>query len=73
MVSTYSARFLAASLHPNLEADFLLLTFRATVTTLAYGVCGTFLIICLGFVGGLFASRVWWLALFPSKTGKYFG
>ncbi|MBE9119227.1 ABC transporter permease subunit, partial [Lusitaniella coriacea LEGE 07157] len=57
-------RFLLASFHPNLSPDFLRLTLDATLTTLAYGVCGTFLSVVFGFFGGIFASQVWWFSVF---------
>lgn len=60
-------RFLKASLQPDLTPEFLQLTLDATLTTLAYAVCGTFLSILLGIIGGLLTSEVWWLAVFPRR------
>ena len=60
-------RFLRASVHPELSPEFLLLTLDATLTTLAYAVCGTFLSVVLGVVGGVWASEVWWLTVFPRR------
>lgn len=63
-------RFFRASVQPNLSPEFLHLTLDATLTTLAYAVCGTFLSIVLGLVGGVLASQVWWLTVFPRQTGR---
>ncbi len=60
-------RFLAASLHPDLSPEFLWLTWRSTLTTLAYAVCGTSLSVVVGVIGGVLASEVWWQSVFPSK------
>jgi len=57
-------RFLKASFHPELSLEFLQLTFQSSLITLAYAVCGTFLSIILGIVGGLLASEVWWYSFF---------
>jgi len=64
---TLVARFLAASLTPALSPNFLWLTLDATLTTLAFAVCGTFLSLIFGFVGGIVASEVWWQSLFPQQ------
>lgn len=61
-------RFLQAGLHPDLSPAFLLLVVKATLVTLAYAVCGAALSTLLGFVGGIFASEVWWQAIMPPKT-----
>ncbi|NEO71560.1 MAG: ABC transporter permease subunit [Moorea sp. SIO3H5] len=58
-------RFLRASWHPEISPEFLQLTLNATLTTLAYAACGTFLSILLGMVGGILTSQVWWLTVFP--------
>lgn len=60
-------RFFAAAAHPHLSGDFLQLTVRATLTTLAYAVCGTTLSVGLGLVGGILSAEVWWQALFPRR------
>ncbi len=54
------ARFVGASLHPDLSTDLLRLTADATLTTLAYAVCGTCLSVLLGVIGGIFGAEVWW-------------
>lgn len=56
-------QFLHASLHPDFTPEFIHLTLDATITTLAYAVCGSFLSVILGLIGGIFASQVWWLAV----------
>ncbi|HEY9881167.1 MAG TPA: ABC transporter permease subunit, partial [Leptolyngbyaceae cyanobacterium] len=63
-------QFLSASLHPTLAPDFLALIGRATLVTLAYAVCGTFLSVLLGFIVGILASEVWWLTLFPPRNSS---
>lgn len=63
-------KFLRASVKPELSAEFLHLTLDATLTTLAYAVCGTFLSIMLGLLGGLFSSQVWWATVFPRWAGQ---
>ena len=64
-------RFLQASLQPELNLEFLQLTLEATLTTLAYAVCGTFLSVVLGIVGGIFTSEVWWLAISPGAIERH--
>jgi len=59
--------FLQASLHPDLSPDFLSLTFEATLTTLAFAVCGTAISVMLGSLGGLFVSEIWWQSVFSFK------
>ncbi len=63
-------RFLSASVRPELSPDFLRLTLEATLTTLAYAVCGTVLSVLLGMVGGLLSSEVWWMAVFPHRVKR---
>ncbi|MBE9079547.1 hypothetical protein IQ241_19975, partial [Romeria aff. gracilis LEGE 07310] len=46
-------QFLRASLTPALDAAFLGVIGQATLTTLAYAVCGTFLSVLIGLVGGI--------------------
>lgn len=64
--------FFAASLHPDLSPEFLQTILGATVTTLAYALCGTFLSVLLGLVGGLFSSELWWQALLPGSAQSSF-
>jgi phosphonate transport system permease protein len=61
-------RFLSASVHPDFSPELLQLTFQATLTTLAYAVCGTSLSVLLGLVGGIFSSEVWWSTVFPRQN-----
>jgi phosphonate transport system permease protein len=61
-------RFLSASVKPDFSPELLQLTFQATLTTLAYAVCGTFLSVLLGLVGGILASEVWWATVFPRQN-----
>ncbi len=55
-------KFVIASIHPDFSAELLQTTLNATVTTLAYAVCGTFFSVILGIIGGVLASEVWWLS-----------
>ncbi|NET58055.1 MAG: ABC transporter permease subunit [Symploca sp. SIO2E6] len=61
-------QFLQASWHPEVSPEFLSLTLKATLTTLAYAACGTFLSILLGVVGGVVTSQVWWSTVLPQWT-----
>lgn len=65
--------FFVASLHPDLSAEFLQTILRATVTTLAYALCGTVLSVLLGLIGGLFSSELWWQALLPHSSRSVAG
>lgn len=65
---TQLQRFFWAGVQPDLSPDFLHLTLDATLVTLAYAVCGTFLSILLGVLGGVLASEVWWSAVFPQYS-----
>lgn len=53
-------RFFAASVNPELNREFLRLTWDATLTTLSYAVLGTVLSVVIGVAGGVLASRTWW-------------
>ncbi|MCO6453027.1 MAG: ABC transporter permease subunit [Caldilineales bacterium] len=63
-------RFLVASLNPALDPDFLALTLQAALTTVAFAVTGASLSTLFGFIGGLFASEVWWQAVLPGRYGQ---
>jgi phosphonate transport system permease protein len=63
-------RFWRASIHPELTAEMVRLTIDASLTTLAYAVCGTVLTILLGMVGGIFASEVWWRSIVPQHKNS---
>lgn len=65
---TLVTRFLTASYHPELSPAFLQLTLHATITTLAFAVCGAFLSLLFGIVAGILASEVWWESLFPKRN-----
>ncbi|NJR51792.1 MAG: ABC transporter permease subunit [Leptolyngbyaceae cyanobacterium CSU_1_3] len=55
-------RFFRAAIRPDLSTELLALTFRATLTTFAYGICGTFFSVVLGIVSGILSSEVWWFS-----------
>ncbi len=55
-------KFIVASVHPDFSSELLQTTFNATLTTLAYAVCGTFFSLILGIIGGILTSEVWWLS-----------
>lgn len=61
-------QFFAAALHPDFSTEFLCLVWDATWVTLSYAVCGTFLSIIVGLIGGIFGSEVWWFAVFPRRS-----
>jgi len=60
--------FVRASTRPDLSPELLHLTLDATLVTLAYAFCGTALSVMLGIGGGILASEVWWLAVFPRRA-----
>ncbi|WP_045441386.1 ABC transporter permease [Picosynechococcus sp. NKBG042902] len=64
-------RFVGAAFQPNLTVDFLLLTCQASLTTFAYAICGTFLSLVVGTIGGLLSARLLWETIFPQ--GKQLG
>jgi phosphonate transport system permease protein len=51
--------FLTAAFNPELGKDFVQLTLDAMLTTLAFAVCGLFLSVIFGFIGGVVASETW--------------
>lgn len=63
-------RFFLSSIGPDFSPEFLHLTLDATLTTFAYAICGTFLSVLLGLLGGLLSSEVWWLTLCPRWQGR---
>lgn len=68
------ARFLAASVRPELSPEFLRLTLDASLTTLAFAAGGASLSLLIGVVGGVLASEVWWESVFPKRAeGQRFG
>ncbi len=69
---TLAARFIQASVNPELSGEFLQLTVNATLVTLAFAVCGVVLSLIFGFVGGILASEVWWQALVPRRHQRLF-
>ena len=52
--------FLAAAVDPARSAEFLSLTLRESLVTLAYAVLGTAFAVVVGLVGGVLLSRRWW-------------
>ena len=65
---TVISRFIAASLQPTLTPDFLWLTLDATLTTLAFALCGTVSSLVIGFGAGILASEVWWESVMPRRN-----
>ncbi|NER46135.1 MAG: ABC transporter permease subunit [Symploca sp. SIO1B1] len=61
-------QFVRGSWHPELSPEFLHLTLKATLTTLAYAACGTGLSILLGVIAGVVTSEIWWLTVLPHWT-----
>jgi phosphonate transport system permease protein len=62
-------QFILASVQPDLSSEILSVTLNATVVTLAYAVCGTFLSVILGAIAGLFCSELWWTEILKAKAG----
>ena len=60
-------RFFAAALAPELSADFLGTTLRATLTTVAFAVLGTALSVAVGLIGGVLTSETWWRRTRPGR------
>lgn len=52
--------FFAGALSPELNPDFLRITWDATLTTLAYAGLGTALSVFIGLVFGVVVSQTWW-------------
>ncbi len=63
-------QFWGAMLHPQLGGEFLRVMAAATVTTLAFAVCGTALSLGAGFALGIVCSRVWWQITWPGRVGS---
>ncbi len=62
-------QFWVAMLHPQLESAFLRVMAEATVTTLAFAVCGTALSLVVGLGLGIVCSRIWWQITWPGWAG----
>ena len=62
-------QFWLAMFHPQLDGDFVRVIGDATVTTLAFAVCGTALSLVVGLVGGIACSRLWWQVCWPGQVG----
>jgi phosphonate transport system permease protein len=65
---TLLGRFWRAALHPELSAEFLGVTWRATLTTIAFAVLGTALSVAIGVVGGVLTSETWWRRTRPARA-----
>ncbi len=63
-------QFWLAMLHPQLGVEFLQVMAAATVTTLAFAVCGTALSLAAGFALGIVCSKVWWQITWPGQVGS---
>jgi phosphonate transport system permease protein len=64
---TLMGRFWRAALHPQLSSEFLGVTWRATLTTVAFAVLGTALSVLIGVVGGVLTSETWWRRARPGR------
>jgi phosphonate transport system permease protein len=53
-------RFARALTAPRLDGDFLVLTLRATLTSVSYALVGTALAMTIGVVVGAWSSALWW-------------
>ena len=64
---TLVVSFLRAATSPEISSEFLSLTLNATLTTLAFAICGTFFSLLIGIIGGLFSSQIWWRSSLPKN------
>jgi phosphonate transport system permease protein len=53
-------RFFVAAAAPRLDGEYLSIVGRAALTSLAYAVVGAVLSLCIGLVGGMVTSELWW-------------
>lgn len=67
---TLMGRFWRAAVHPELSAEFLRVTWRSTLTTVAFAVLGTVLSVVIGCVGGVLTSETWWRRSRPTRAGR---
>lgn len=65
-------RFMQASFQPDLRPELLKIAFDATIVTLSYAVCSTFLTVCIGGLLGLLASQICWKTLLGQRSGWLF-
>lgn len=63
-------QFWLAMFHPALDGEFVQVIGGATLTTLAFAVCGTALSLVVGLVGGIACSQVWWRVCWPGAIGQ---
>ena len=70
---TLLSRFWRAALHPELSAEFLRVTWKASLTTIAFAVLGTALSVAIGLVGGVLVSETWWRRGRPPRGGGQAG
>lgn len=61
-------QFLTAAVSPDLSPEFLQLTLNATLKTMSFAVCGTFLSVFFGTFLGLFSSEIWWKSVHPQSA-----
>ena len=67
---TLALRFAQAALNPRLSLEFLTLTLNASLTTLAFALCGTSLSLLIGMIGGVLSSEVWWQRHHPQFRAR---
>lgn len=60
--------FWRSAFKPVLTPDFLVITLRAGLVTLAYAVAGTFISLLIGSIFGVLASEVWWQSVWPQQA-----
>ncbi len=63
-------QFWAAMFQPALDGEFVRVIGSATLTTLAFAVCGTALSLIIGLFGGVACSQVWWQVCWPGAAGQ---
>ncbi len=70
---TLLSRFWKAALHPQLSAAFLAVTWKASLTTIAFAVVGTALSVVIGLFAGVLTSETWWRRGRPPRAGGQAG
>jgi phosphonate transport system permease protein len=63
-------RFVSAAVHPDLSRAFLEVVVRSAATTAGYALVGTALALCIGTIGGVLSSEVWWARDSLDRAGR---
>ncbi len=63
-------QFLLAIVHPATDSVFISIIAKATLTTLAFAICGTAFSLIIGLLAGILSSEVWWQTCCPGLIGR---